>query len=216
MSRRPVTLPEGVFPVQCRPMTRRLPRILLNVATVMSLLLSMATVVLWVQSYWFDTSVAYSTGVGATGQKSWSATTYHARVTFNFWSCHFAPQGRERYVRFDNRGRESARLTWETARSEPLNEATRSRLPWFQFVQFHDDPPGDPRDPVYDTCRLTLPLPLVWLLTSILPTLGVTRHLTRRRRAMTGHCPACGYDLRATPDRCPECGKTGIAVEQRG
>ncbi len=44
---------------------------------------------------------------------------------------------------------------------------------------------------------------------AILPVLQTTRW--RRRRHPAGHCRNCGYDLRSTPNRCPECGTAPIA-----
>jgi hypothetical protein len=45
------------------------------------------------------------------------------------------------------------------------------------------------------------------VLLSALPALRAIALFWHTGRARRGVCPDCGYDLRATPDRCPECGR---------
>jgi hypothetical protein len=57
--------------------------------------------------------------------------------------------------------------------------------------------------------RITIPLWSIALVLGLLPLYGIASHLRKmrgRQRWDLGHCVQCGYDLRATPDRCPECG----------
>jgi hypothetical protein len=58
--------------------------------------------------------------------------------------------------------------------------------------------------PYWFLCLLAVPLPLTW----------VVRRIHRRQRMTGNACVVCGYDLRATPDRCPECG--AVARVQSG
>jgi hypothetical protein len=52
---------------------------------------------------------------------------------------------------------------------------------------------------------LRVPYHALLALASVLPIVSLVRW-RRSRRPAAGRCASCGYDLRATPDRCPECG----------
>jgi hypothetical protein len=61
------------------------------------------------------------------------------------------------------------------------------------------------------------PLWVLLVVTGVLPAASAAREVRRRRttaRARSGLCTSCGYDLRASPERCPECGRVpAIAVQ---
>jgi hypothetical protein len=64
--------------------------------------------------------------------------------------------------------------------------------------------------PDYDQKNLILPH---WLVAVFFFTLGLPfilrmrNYLRWRNRLRRGRCPGCGFDLRASPERCPECGR---------
>ena len=62
---------------------------------------------------------------------------------------------------------------------------------------------SSPKEPIWFLTLKFALLPAYWLLTY--------RKRGRQDRIKHGLCPTCGYDLRASPDACPECG--AVAVE---
>ena len=64
--------------------------------------------------------------------------------------------------------------------------------------------------PCWHAALLSAAFPAVWLISR----LGRRRVARQRREA--GCCVRCGYDIRATPDACPECGATAAAAARVG
>lgn len=57
-----------------------------------------------------------------------------------------------------------------------------------------------------DDRRWSMPVALPIALLCVSPALWFLRTHRRERRSRLGLCLCCGYDLRASKDRCPECG----------
>jgi hypothetical protein len=71
--------------------------------------------------------------------------------------------------------------------------------------------------PVFDRPRTWfvvagMPLWLAWPVVAWLTYRRFVVLIRRRRRKTKGLCAVCGYDLRESPRRCPECGTAGVAA----
>ena len=60
-----------------------------------------------------------------------------------------------------------------------------------------------------------VPIWAVALATAVMPTWRLHQRRRLRLRSATGLCLTCGYDLRGTPHRCPECGATAAVPATR-
>jgi hypothetical protein len=92
---------------------------------------------------------------------------------------------------------------WQHIAPQPGPGAAMSDLPRWNLLRFMYGDSG--QGPSVAFSWIGLPM---WFLTSLsLLPFAMWWRARRRRRALSPHaCQVCGYDLRATPDRCPECG----------
>jgi len=186
---------------------RRAGRIIYNGAVAVSLLLCLGTVGVWVRSYWVSDklnwenlspdwyyldskTLRYSRGGLQLGSTLCAGLTYtqdagHLSLTHRPASA---------YPLYDRSVVPGVRgfggLGFEIILEAKAATAKNPRIFWVQRT-------------------LTLPLYFPTLLFALLPAHYFLRVRRRRRlasRRARGCCVNCGYDLQATPGRCPECG----------
>jgi 4-amino-4-deoxy-L-arabinose transferase-like glycosyltransferase len=71
-------------------------------------------------------------------------------------------------------------------------------------------------DPEGHLLVVRLPLWVIALTTGLLPGVWLAGRVRARKRGSSGFCAACGYNLCATPARCPECGAYPARLKAKG
>jgi hypothetical protein len=170
---------------------RRTWRIFPNALTMLSLVLCLASAALWVRSYW------------RVDEFSWYEPQPHAAEA-PFLTADSGGGGLGMTIGFNSvdvmRGWLVEGRRWDARPEESIVYADGRLANGWGFGH------GSQRSAGGRWIWIVFPL---WLPTILFATLPLARgalFIRRRRRVREGHCRKCGYDLRATPDRCPECG----------
>jgi hypothetical protein len=187
----------GPEAVKCQLVVRRL----LNLLTALSLLLCVAMCVLWSRSYRHEP-------VSEAEYRKPFRNVDAAWLDFYYRDVHWAVESSDGRLSLHN-------LPQIVDELETLRMAAAAGDTAAYSVRPTTNPevseliPTKPRTP---PVMYRVRYGMLLLASAVMPLLWVIyaarqrRSLQRRKRLNV--CPACGYDLRATPYRCPECGST--------
>jgi hypothetical protein len=202
---------------------RRMIRILARIGANLSLLVCLAMIVMWVRSYWKS--------------ESWRRTSYSARSAI-FRSCvvgsgrgqasvlmgwlDFSQDNvRHQPERTGPRGTVSVGAatfyyndSWieqRMALQPPASEHWWEKLGIYNRITHKAKLQSVPG--IASTVVLSSPYWLLVLLTAIGPALWAWAWW-KSPNWPPGCCRKCGYDLRASPEKCPECGAVGSSAEK--
>jgi hypothetical protein len=107
-------------------------------------------------------------------------------------------------------GMKSSLLEYHYEEPVPKNRllAQPSVARWIEWAELtHNNPPRFELDAGAGGFAVVVPHIGLVAAFAIAPGLLVLRSARRRRNTRLGRCAKCNYDLRATPERCPECGR---------
>jgi hypothetical protein len=192
---------------------KRFGRILLNCFTALSLILFVATVALWVRSYWAGDgwqAIRISRGGGLVEQTTRSLVIGRGGLGAESVTSRLTPEYAATFgVDVDALRNSSKRVKFEPAYPEGFPEAGNTgqwAIPGFSFSRIVPGPPPSSTASQLEGVAVVLPLWFIALALATVPGLRTIAAARRRRERRRGLCQCCGYDLRATPERCPECG----------
>ncbi len=181
----------------------QMKRWIIRILSGLCLFIGAALVVLWIGSYWRAGSMFYTPA-----HTSWSIVLSRGEVQLQRWVANgkIYPGGLHA-------------VTTQPAR-ELLDQFAPSAYPtsYFRFMGFgisrgtisaSSSGAGGAPIPIAEISQLLVPLWFILLLCLAVPLITYQRHRKAGKiPAGAQPCPNCGYDLRATPERCPECGSS--------
>lgn len=181
-----------------------------TLASAISLLGCLAISALWTRSYWHRDSCTFH----SRGQR-WELVSQRGRLRVDN-----QPQRED-----ENRQYDQAIGLWlqQTRKLSDIHDQAvraidypdpsdpRHRKAWRRaydtLMEVNQSFNSQPQPPVVSTyVAHTSPDAIPVIATAVLPIVWLFRRLRRNGRGRKGLCAACGYDLRASKDRCPECG----------